>query len=100
MVCSPQVEYEATNIANAAAVWTAGSAGLFTGNWEIFLGQTETVSSTTTTENQRINATLAQAALSDAITQVTTGTVASGTATAATGLASPPLSRSPAGPAP
>jgi len=90
MVCSPQVEYIATSIANAATAWTAGSAGLFSGNWEIFFGETETVSSSTTTENQRINATLAQAALSDAITQVTTGTVASGTATAATGLASAP----------
>ena len=91
MVCSPQVEYVATSIANASTAWTAGSGGLFSGSWEVFLGMTETPSGGSAgTANQRINATLAQGALGDAITQVTTGTVASGTATAATGFASAP----------
>ena len=93
LVCAPQVEYVATSISNALAAWNAGSGGLFTSSsFEVFLGETETASSAATV-NERINATLAQGALSDAIAQVTTGTIANGTANAVSGFASAPSLR-------
>ena len=94
MICSPKIEYIATSMANAATMWGFASTGLHTASasYEVFLGETETDSTpTTTTTNERINSTLAPGALNDAIVQVTTGSSASGSAKAVTGMSAPSI---------